>query len=103
MDFEGFEQEDNLLIASVPANRFDDVKREEIIRSLVQFDGAELINEELISPQNWNQKWEQSIQPQSIGKFYVRPTWAEKLPYRWKIPHTRPFCSVCNPTHFATV
>lgn len=80
MDFEGFEQEDNLLIASVPANRFDDVKREEILRNLVQFEGAELINEELITPQNWNQKWEQSIQPQSIGKFYVRPTWAEKLP-----------------------
>ena len=80
MDFEGFEQEDDLLIASVPANRFDDVKREEIKKSLVAFKGAELLNEELVSPQNWNQKWEQSIQPQSIGKFYVRPTWGEKLP-----------------------
>ncbi len=30
MDFEGFEQEDDLLIASVPSNRFDDVKREEM-------------------------------------------------------------------------
>lgn len=80
MDFEGFEQEDDLLIASVPANRFDDVKREEIERILFNFDGAELINEELISPQNWNEKWEQTIKPQSIGKFYVRPTWSEKLP-----------------------
>lgn len=80
MDFEGFEQEEDLLIASVPSNRFDDVKREEIVRILFNFADAELVNEELISPQNWNEKWEQSIKPQSIGKFYVRPTWAEKLP-----------------------
>ncbi|MFY0685112.1 MAG: 50S ribosomal protein L11 methyltransferase [Balneola sp.] len=80
MDFEGFEQEDNLLIASIPATNFDDVKREEIERSIYSFDGAELKHEELVSPQNWNQKWEESIEPQSIGKFYVRPTWAEKLP-----------------------
>tara|TARA_R110002124_G_scaffold46903_3_gene140228 strand:+ start:9423 stop:10256 length:834 start_codon:yes stop_codon:yes gene_type:complete len=85
MDFEGFEQEDNLLIASVPANRYNDVKREQIERSLVKFEGAELIDEELVSPQNWNEKWEQSIKPQSIGKFYIRPTWGEELPKNSKL------------------
>jgi len=80
LDFEGFEQEDNLLIASIAANQFDDVKREEIQRNIHHFEDAELVKEEFISPQNWNEKWEQSIEPQSIGDFYVRPTWGETLP-----------------------
>lgn len=79
MDFEGFEQESNLLIASVPSSRFDDVKREEITKILYSFENSELIKEELISPQNWNEKWENSIEPQTIGSFYVRPTWAKEL------------------------
>ncbi len=76
-DFEGFEQEDELLIASIPSNRFDDSKREEIELNLPKFD-AEIINEELVHPQNWNKQWEQTIQPQIIGDFYIRPTWAGK-------------------------
>ncbi len=78
LDFEGFEEEENKLVASIPANRFDDSKREEIERILLSFSGAGIINEELITPQNWNQTWEQSIKPQNIGKFYVRPTWASE-------------------------
>lgn len=79
LDFEGFEEEDDLLIASVPANRFDDSKREEIERLLHQFGTDSFIqSEEVINPQNWNETWEQSIKPQSIGSFYVRPTWAEE-------------------------
>lgn len=80
MDFEGFEQETNLLIASVPSSKFDDVKREEITKILYSFENAGLIKEELVSPQNWNEKWENSIEPQTIGNFYVRPTWAKELP-----------------------
>ncbi|MEQ9279554.1 MAG: 50S ribosomal protein L11 methyltransferase [Balneola sp.] len=80
LDFEGFEQESNHLIASVPSSRFDDVKREEITKILYSFEDAELTKEELISPQNWNEKWENSIEPQTIGNFYVRPTWAKEAP-----------------------
>ncbi len=80
LDFEGFEQESDLLIASVPSSRFDDVKREEITKILHSFEDAELTKEELISPQNWNEKWENSIEPQIIGTFYVRPTWAKEAP-----------------------
>ncbi len=79
MDFEGFEEDENLLKCSIPSNRFDDTKREEIEQILMGFGaGAIIISEDLISPQNWNQTWEQSIKPQTIGKFYVRPTWAPK-------------------------
>ncbi|GAB5409057.1 MAG: 50S ribosomal protein L11 methyltransferase [Balneolaceae bacterium] len=77
MDFEGFEEEEHILIASIPANRYDDFKREELERLLIGFGGnASVLKEELISPQNWNRNWEQTIKPQKIGKFYVRPTWA---------------------------
>lgn len=76
LDFEGFEQEDDLLIATVPSNRFDDSKREQIERYLLNF-GAEasIQSEKLIGPQNWNEEWERSIEPQTIGQFYVHPTW----------------------------
>jgi ribosomal protein L11 methyltransferase len=76
LDFEGFEQEDGELIATVPAQRFDDSKREAISLLLLHFDAeAEIRSERLITPQNWNEAWEQSIEPQTIGKFYVHPTW----------------------------
>ncbi len=79
LDFEGFEEEDNRLIASIPANRFDDVKREEIERLLIGFGPeASIEGEELIPSQNWNATWEQSIKPLQIGDFYVRPTWEEE-------------------------
>ncbi len=74
-DFDGFEQESDMLIASVPANLFDDVKREEIEQILFGIGEAELLQEELVTPQNWNKNWEATIKPQTLGKFYVRPTW----------------------------
>ncbi len=76
LDFEGFEQEDDILIATIPAQRFDDSKRDKIIMLLLHFDSkSKIISEKLIAPQNWNEEWERSIQPQTIGKFYVHPTW----------------------------
>lgn len=81
LDFEGFEQADNHITATIPASRFDDFKREEIERMVFEM-GGEIENESIVEPQNWNETWEQSIQPQSIGRFYVHPTWAinEKQP-----------------------
>lgn len=76
LDFEGFEQEDDLLVATIPTHRFDDSKREDIGKRLFNFGGdAAILNERIIAPQNWNETWERSIQPQTIGKFYVHPTW----------------------------
>lgn len=75
-DFEGFEQDDDLLIATIPSNRFDDSKREEIERILMALGtDSSILSEKVIGPQNWNEEWEQTIQPQTIGKFYVHPTW----------------------------
>ncbi|MDR9416339.1 MAG: 50S ribosomal protein L11 methyltransferase [Gracilimonas sp.] len=77
LDFEGFEQLDDLLIATIPTNRFDDTKREEIEQKLMAFGGkSSILSEKVITPKNWNQEWERTIQPQTIGKFYVHPTWS---------------------------
>ncbi len=80
LDFDGFEEEENLLIASIASNQFDDVKRQDIERALSGIEGAEIKQEEIVEPQNWNSEWEKTIQPQTIGKFYVTPTWGAPLP-----------------------
>lgn len=75
-DFEGFEQDDDLLVATIPANRFDDSKREEIERLVMALGtDSSILSEKVIGPQNWNEEWERTIQPQTIGKFFVHPTW----------------------------
>jgi ribosomal protein L11 methyltransferase len=76
LEFEGFQEEDDQIIATIPASRFDDLIREEVEGILMSFEKATIVSEELIPPQNWNRTWEESIKPQTIGKFYVRPTWA---------------------------
>ena len=77
LDFEGFEQEDDLLIATIPTQRFDDSKREEIEKLLMSLGGeSSILSEKVIPDQNWNETWERTIQPQTIGQFYVHPTWS---------------------------
>ncbi|SMO89296.1 50S ribosomal protein L11 methyltransferase [Gracilimonas mengyeensis] len=78
LDFEGFEQLDNELVASIPTSRFDDSKREEIEKKLMALGGeSAILNERVIPDQNWNEAWERTIKPQTIGKFYVHPTWSQ--------------------------
>lgn len=76
-DFEGFEQDDDLLIATIPATRFDDSKREEIERIVMSLSSdSSILSEKVIGSQNWNEEWERTIEPQTIGRFYVHPTWS---------------------------
>lgn len=75
-DFEGFEQEDDRLLAYIPQERFSDVYREEIEQWLsAQRVECYIMNEEVEEPRDYNEEWEQTIRPQTIGRFYVRPTW----------------------------
>lgn len=80
LDFVGFEErEENILIASIPTKHFDDTKRETIEKILYNISkSSRILAEEIIHHQNWNEAWERSIVPQTIGKFYVRPTWAKQ-------------------------
>ncbi len=80
MDFDGFEElNEETLSASIPARVFDDSKRSEIEQILFKYQNqSKILTEEVIQAQNWNHNWEQSIKPQNIGKFYIRPTWGPK-------------------------
>jgi ribosomal protein L11 methyltransferase len=76
LDFEGFEQEDDILLAFIPASRLDDTSREHIERILAAFEGAWIESETIHQPRNWNKEWEGTIQPMEVGRFYIKPTWA---------------------------
>jgi ribosomal protein L11 methyltransferase len=75
LDFEGFEQFDDKLEAYITRERFNDVSREQIEMMLSHYPIDAFIEMEEIEDQNWNETWENSIEPQWIGPFFVRPTW----------------------------
>lgn len=76
LDFDGFEQFDDYLLAYIPASRYNDVSREHLEKLVASLPVAgRLDGERVYEPQNWNEQWEQTIQPMQVGKFYIRPTW----------------------------
>lgn len=78
LDFYGFEQFDDLLVATIEAPRFNDTSRELIEQLIGTVPGASVHERDHIEEKNWNEVWEQSIQPQRIGKFLVKPTWSDE-------------------------
>lgn len=79
MDFDGFEQEDDQLKATIPQNRYSDVIREEIEEWLsLQPYMARITREHTDEPRDWNEEWERSIKPLVIGRFFVKPTWVDE-------------------------
>ncbi len=80
LDFYGFEQFDDKLIAYVEKPRYNDSNRELIEQKLAGYPGASFLEIEDVAEKNWNETWEQSIQPQRIGRFFVKPTWSGEKP-----------------------
>jgi ribosomal protein L11 methyltransferase len=80
LDFETFRQEDDCLHAYLPAARWTDSKRDEIEQWLRNRGLFVPVDEEVITPRNWNELWEETIQPLAIGPFLVKPTWADVPP-----------------------
>lgn len=78
LDFYGFEQFNNLLVAYIEAPRFNDTSREYIEQLITSFPGAKYKEKDQIEERNWNEVWEHSIQPQRIGSFLVKPTWSDE-------------------------
>ncbi len=76
LEFDAFEQQEGRIITYVPKERFSDVHRERIEGILRVYPGDGFIEtEEVVADQNWNEEWEKTIEAQTIGKFYVKPTW----------------------------
>lgn len=79
MDFDGFEQEDDRLNATILQNRYSDVIREEIEEWLsLQPYPARILSEHSDEERDWNEEWERSIKPLIIGEFFVKPTWVSE-------------------------
>lgn len=80
LDFYGFEQHDDQLIAYVEKPRFNDSNREIIEQIVGAMPGARFIELGEVEEQNWNETWERSIKAQHIGSFLIRPTWSLEEP-----------------------
>jgi len=79
MDFDGFEQQEGRIIAYVAKENFGIGDRERIDQLLASYPGDGFIeSEEVIADRNWNEQWEQTIRAQSIGRFFVKPTWSHE-------------------------
>ncbi|MDX1548701.1 MAG: 50S ribosomal protein L11 methyltransferase [Rhodothermales bacterium] len=77
LDFDVFEQDDGFVRAFIPSPRWDGVKREQIELWLRSHGLAVPVEECVHPPQNWNRRWEETIQPLRVGPFLVKPTWAD--------------------------
>lgn len=76
LDFSGFDQYDDYLLAYVPQRNYNDVAREHIESWLLAQSVRCVYEQETVyEPRNWNEEWEKTIQPMQVGQFYVRPTW----------------------------
>lgn len=77
MGFEGFEQCDEQLITYIKKEDFSIIDREQIEILLGAYPGNGFVeSEEVVAEQNWNQQWEETIKPQVVGKFFIKPTWS---------------------------
>lgn len=86
MDFEGFEELDETIVAYIEPQYFNDVHRESIERLLSAYPGENFVeSEEQIKEKNWNQEWEDSIKPVEIGRFWIQPTWWKQPPAEDKL------------------
>lgn len=81
LGFDAFEESADELVAYAPAPRWNDVAREEVGRLLrVRGETVAAMHEEVVADQDWNARWEASLEPVAAGPFVVAPTWAEVPP-----------------------
>ena len=78
--FHGFLQEASTLKAYIPASQWHKDLHQFIYTWLRAHQQPLRIEISRIPEQNWNQQWEQSLQPIAIGPFIVRPSWKPTPP-----------------------
>lgn len=79
LGFDGFEQRDNQVVTYILKKDFGISDRERIDTLLAAYPGDGFIeSEEVVSNQNWNQQWEETIKAQTVGRFFIKPTWSKE-------------------------
>ncbi len=76
LGFSGFDQHSTFLNAFIDESVFNLIDSELYVSILEPFGGLELEQSRTVhQPKNWNEEWEKTIQPITVGEFYIRPTW----------------------------
>lgn len=88
--FEGFEQHDDGLDAWISVDKFSEQAKIRLNQWLEEESGGSwrIMDEEILQERNWNEEWEKTIEPQSIGRFFIHPTWSDQTPPPDSIPIT---------------
>jgi ribosomal protein L11 methyltransferase len=74
--FTGFQEDEGVLKAYIGADDWS-AGKSQYVKSWLQRQGVkDTVAEQRIPEQNWNARWEQSIEPLTVGPFVVKPTWA---------------------------
>ncbi len=80
LDFVVFRQDVAAVNAYIPARRWNDVKRQHVENWLRSHGLIVPVEESVIRSENWNERWQETVQPLAIGPFLVKPTWAHVPP-----------------------
>lgn len=78
MEFKGFEQQEETVIAYTAKDQFGISERNRLEQLLQIYPVHGVVkSEEVIADKNWNKEWEKSITSQEIGSFLVKPSWSD--------------------------
>lgn len=81
LGFSGFQQFDDSVTGYITGEQYSDQLLEKVEQILDQYDfNADIQSQKEIEDQNWNDEWEQTLAPQFVGKFFIKPSWSEISP-----------------------
>lgn len=75
LEFEAFLELEDSLVAYCSAERWTDPLQDAVRIALSDLGIGSPPVVEFVAPQNWNQKWEESVRPVDAGPFLITPSW----------------------------
>ncbi len=81
LGYEGFEQQDQALLAFLPAESFDAAALETLLQIPAFSVPAQPYSTATLEPRNWNEEWEKSFEPVQVDQFCaVRAAFHQPIP-----------------------
>jgi len=78
LEFEAFLELDDSVVAYCPADQWTE-SLQEAVRGILSDLRIEVVpSVEIVAPQNWNRRWEESVRPVEAGNFLITPSWHRK-------------------------
>src|SRR5699024_12345239 len=86
LGFDGFQQLEDSIITFQPKKQYSPQIQETIETLLKEMPAESFIElQEEVEQQNWNDQWEQTLEAQEIGSFFIKPTWVNQQAPEGKI------------------